>query len=274
MLYVQNILTPYFLGEQGGHKFRHCIDTRILLLCNGDSQKVCGQGNHYNDTYFCFFNIMQMRFQSVVYPSHVSVLATYQVILRNEAIWFEESLGYAVISQDEDVYLPLLCFYQTSIKVGIQIYRCTIVSHPGFGINFNLVAENFTSDQISFVTIYDGPYLLHNSCLHAVASRDIVVNYTAGNNVVYGVHFPKPVSDPHLVVLFYEAYQFDEKKIMITPGNVTNLTINTIQDRKRNKPFYYRYIHAYTDTNTARFLQLTVTNITWMSGIWRLCLDR
>ena len=256
----------YFLGKKQGHKFQRCIDIRILLLCNGDSQKVCGQGNYYNDTYFCFFNIMQMRFQSIVYPSSVSALATYQVILRNEAIWLEESLGYALISHYDAKDLPLPFYYQTSIKVWIQIYRCTIISHTGFGINFKLLADRFTKDQISFVTIYDGPQLIYNVYLHAVASKDIVVNHTAGYNVVYGVHFPNPVSGPHVVVLFYNAYRFDEEKILITPGNVTKLTINTILDRKRNKPFYYRYIHAYTGGNTDRFLQLTVTNITWMSG--------
>ena len=207
-----------------------------------------------------------MRFQSIVYPSSVSVLATYQVILRNEAIWLEESIGYALTTHYVADDLPLSYAYEHSIKVWIQIYRCTIISHPGLGIYLNLAADGFTKDQISFFTIYDGPYLLHNSSLHAVASRDIVVNYRAGNNVVYGVHFTNPVLGDHEVVLFYHAYRFDEEKIMITPGNVTKLTINTIRDRKRNKPFYYRYIHAYTDTNTARFLQLTVTNITWMSG--------
>ena len=208
-----------------------------------------------------------MHFQSIVYPSRVFVLAIFQVILQNEAIWLDERVRYMYLFKNEfDKVRRILKFfqYQASIRVRIQIYRYTIFSHPGSGIQFQLNAVGFTKDQTSFVAIRDGPQMVYNVELHAVSSKDILINYTAGYNVACGMHFPNPVSDQQLVVITFHLYKFDEENIMITPGNVTWLTINTTNDRKINQPFYYRYIHAYiSDTNM--FLRLTFT-IGRMSG--------
>ena len=207
---------------------------------------------------------MRMQFESIIYPSSVSLAATYQVMLQQEAIWIEQSQLYTYAEKDA-MRTAIYNFYNASRKVWAQTYQYTILSQPGFGIQFEFVANNFTKNQISLVSIYDGPVLVYNVYLHAVSSKINQMNYTGGNRVVCGIYFPNPAPMQQFIMLMFFAYQFDEERFVINHGSTVNLTINTIISVRRRPVFYYRYIQ-FSTRNSEKFLQLTVTNITSIRG--------
>ena len=203
---------------------------------------------------------MRMQFESRIYPSRVFVSATYQVMMHQKATWLEESQVYTYVEKDA-MRIAIYNFYNTSRKVWAQNYQYTILSQPGSDIQLEFVAHNFTVNQKSLVSIYDGPVLVYNVYLHVVSSKMNGIKHTGGNRVVCGIHFPNPVPMQQFIKLTFLAYQFDEEKYDINHGSTVNLTINTMMFVKRRPIYYYRYLQ-FSTRNSEKFLQLTVTNIT------------
>ena len=241
---------------------KRCIDKKMLILCKDDIEQICGHSSYYNHAYLCFFSIMRLRYESLIYPSRISIKAAYQVILQNSAVWLTESSTY--LHRTDMNNLAIGVTYDLSTTVWIQNYRYTILSHQELGIYFYFGATNFTKEQKSFVSIFDGPYLIHATYLNVFKTEKDSLTQTAGYRVTCGIHFPNPASAGQEARMVFNTYRYPEEIIHIT-DSIVNLTINTTAARKEQPLFYHRNIMVVTH-NYHNFVELSVTSKASMSG--------
>ena len=251
-MYIQLIVD---VGKGVVNRRRRCVDSRYVLRCVDEEERLCGHGDIYMK-YFCFSNILELQLESRVHPTYVSLLLSYQVLHGMTQLWLDESASY--ISFQQGITIIPVPLRTMDPEYLLQSYRYTIKTFYGFILQVYISAHDILENEDISVSVFDGPILVNSSFLYDMDQ----FTYTGGFTITCGVDMvnSKVVPEIGLKIVFQRKEQNITNINLLNTNHTYTTTINTQQ---KNGHFYYKYFRVNVDNH---FVKLTFTNLKTFSG--------